>query len=158
MAIKRSSSQKTTSSSASVAISGSGSSVTITSYTVTDSSYNNLDDTAVGTTGGYIKINGTGFANTATVYINGSSVSNTYISTTEIRAVVPALAAGTYTIWVFVGSVGAAYASFVTSGFPSWTSTSYISNSQTVSVQLLATGDGTLTYSLYSGTLPSGLS
>ena len=158
MAIKRVSSQKITSSSASIAISGSGSSVTISSYTVTDSSYNNLDDTAVATTGGYIKINGTGFTGAATVYINGSSVSNTYISTTEIRAVVPALAAGTYTIWVFVGSVGAAYASFVTSGFPSWTSSSYTSTSSIVSVQLLATGDGTLTYSLYSGTLPSGLS
>ena len=158
MAIKRSSSQKTTSSSASVAISGSGSSVTITSYTVTDSSYNNLDDTAVATTGGYIKINGTGFTGAATVYINGSLVTSTYISTTEIRAVVPALSAGSYILWVFVGTVGAAYSSLVTSGFPSWTSSSYTSTSSIVSVQLLATGDGTLTYSLYSGTLPSGLS
>jgi len=156
MSIRKTSARKVSSSS--VTLSDTGSSVTITSYTVTDSSYNNLDDTAVGTTGGYIKINGTGFTGAATVYINGASVTNTYVSATQIRAVVPTLAAGTYTIWVFVGSAGAAYASLVTSGFPSWTSSSYTSTSLTVSVQMLATGDGTLTYSLYSGTLPSGLS
>ena len=132
--------------------------LSITGYTVTDSSYNNLDDTAVGTTGGYIKITGTGFSSGITVYINGSVVSSTYVNPGEIRAVVPTLAAGTYTIWVFKGSISAAFVSLVTSGFPSWTSTSYTSTSLTVSVQLLATGDGTLTYSLYSGTLPSGLS
>ena len=132
--------------------------LSITGYIVTDSSYNNLDDTTVGTTGGYIKINGTGFSSGITVYINGSVVSSTYVNPGEIRAVVPTLAAGTYTIWVFKGSISAAFVSLVTSGFPSWTSTSYTSTSLTVSVQLLATGDGTLTYSLYSGTLPSGLS
>ena len=129
----------------------------ITGYTVTDGSYNNFDDTAVNTSGGYIKVNGSGFASGTIVYINGSVVSSTYVSSTQMRAVVPALAAGSYSLMVFTGTAGAIYSSLVTSGFPSWTSSSYTSTTLSISVQLLATGDGTLTYSLYSGTLPSGL-
>ena len=131
----------------------------ITSYTVTDASYNNLDDTAVNTSGGYIKINGTNFSSSnLQVYINGSLVTSTYVSATEVRVVVPALAAGTYNIMMFNDSVGAIYTSFVTSGFPTWTTSSYVSYSFNVSVQLVASGDAPLTYSLYSGTLPTGLS
>ena len=149
-----------------VVTSGSSSSVTtvssgptITSYTVTDASYVNLDDTAVNTAGGYLKINGTGFSNSnLSVYFNNALVSNTYVSSTEVRAVIPAVAAGTYSLMVFNGNVGAIYSSVVTSGFPTWTASSYTNNGLSVSVQLLATGDAPLTYSLYSGTLPSGLS
>jgi hypothetical protein len=148
-----------------VVTSGSSSNVTvvsaptITSYTVTDASYVNLDDTAVNTAGGYIKINGSGFTNSnLAVYFNNALVSNTYVSTTEVRAVIPAVAAGTYSLMVFNGNIGAIYSSVVTSGFPTWTATSYTNYGLNVSVQLLATGDTPLTYSLYSGTLPSGLS
>ena len=96
-----------------VVTSGSSSSVTtvssgptITSYTVTDASYVNLDDTAVNTAGGYLKINGTGFSNSnLSVYFNNALVSNTYVSSTEVRAVIPAVAAGTYSLMVFNGNV-----------------------------------------------------
>ena len=130
----------------------------ITSYTVTDASYNNLDDTAVDSAGGYIKINGTNFSNNSLkVFANNSLVSNTYVSSTEIRAIIPAIAVGTYNLMVFNESRGAIFTNLLVSGFPSWTVSSYFNANFTVSVQLLATGDGTLTYSLYSGTLPTGL-
>jgi hypothetical protein len=134
--------------------------IAITSITYTDSSYNDLDDTAVSSSGGNIKIRGYGFLPGATIYLNGSVVSNTYVSSSEYRAVVPAIASGTVNLMLFnPNSYGAVYTNGVaTSGFPSFTSTSYTSPSFTVSVQLLATGDTPLTYSLYSGTLPSGLS
>jgi len=148
-----------------VVTSGSSSSVTtvssgptITSVTITDASYAALDDTAVNTAGGYIVITGTGFAASPVVYLNNTIISSTYVNSTTIRAVVPALSAGTYYLYVYISGIGAV-TTLVASGFPTFTQTTYTSSSLTVSAQLTASGDGTLTYSLYSGsTLPSGLS
>jgi hypothetical protein len=130
---------------------------TIKSIVVTDSNYVDLDDTAINTTGGYIKLKGFGFTANSLVLFNGANVTNTYVSSTEYRAVIPATSAGTYNVMIFNNNIGAIYTGSSVSGFPSWTQTSYANYSLTVSVQLLATGDGTLTYSLYSGTLPSDL-
>ena len=132
----------------------------ITSFNVaSDSSYTTiLDDTAIDTGGAYIKINGTNFSNTGLlVYFNGSNVTNTYISSNEVRATIPATSAGSYNLMMFNGSRGAILTNVTVSGFPSWTTTSYTSYSWNVSVQLVASGDAPLTYSLYSGTLPTGL-
>jgi hypothetical protein len=130
----------------------------INSITITDSSYVALDDTAVGTTGGYIVINGTKFAGNTVIYINGSPVTNTFVNTSTIRATTPSLPAGTANVHACVGSL-CALSTLLVSGFPTFTQTTYSSSSLTVSIQLLATGDGTLSYSLYSGSsLPSGLS
>ena len=130
---------------------------TISSIVVTDSNYVDLDDTAINTTGGYIKLKGFGFTANSLVLFNGANVTNTYVSSTEYRAVIPATSAGSYNILLFKDNIGCIYAGSSVSGFPTWTTSSYTNYSLTVSVQLLATGDGTLTYSLYSGTLPSGL-
>lgn len=120
---------------------------TISSIVVTDSNYVDLDDTAIGPTGGYIKIKGYGFSANSLVLFNGANVTNTFISSTEYRAVIPATSAGTYNVMVFNNNIGAIYTGASISGFPSFTYTSYAYTSLDVNIQLLATGDGTLTYS-----------
>ena len=130
----------------------------ITSVSVADSSYSVLDDTAVNITGGYIVINGFNFTSTCAVYIGATLLTSSFVSKNQLRAVVPATAAGSYSVAVVDGTVAGYYASLSFSAFPNWTSTSYTTTSLTVSVQLLASGDAPLSYSLISGTLPSGLS
>jgi hypothetical protein len=132
--------------------------IAITNVIVTDSSYVELDDTAVSSSGGYLKLIGYGFLPGATIYLNGSPVSNTFISSGEYRVVVPAIAPSTVNLMMFNNNnSGAIYTNGVTtSGFPSFTSTTYLTLGTTISVQLLVTGDAPLTYSLYSGTLPDG--
>ena len=133
--------------------------IAITNVIVTDSSYVELDDTAVSSSGGYLKLIGYGFLPGATIYLNGSPVSNTFVSSGEYRVVVPAIAASTVNLMMFNNNnSGAIYTNGVTtSGFPSFTSTVYTVLGTSVSVQLLATGDAPLTYSLYSGILPDGV-
>ena len=134
--------------------------ISVSSVVVTDASYVELDDTAVSTSGGYIKIKGYGFVPECKVYFNNALVSNTYVSSTEYRAVIPATAVGSYPLMIFNSKLnsGVIYANLATSGFPSFTTTSYSVYSTTISIQLLAAGDAPLTYTLYSGTLPDGLS
>ena len=133
---------------------------TLSTLTVTDSSYTALSDLAVRPTGGYIKITGYNFVSGCTLYINGSpATSTTFVSATEVRAQLPALAVGTYSLMLFnAASVGAIWASgIIYSAAPVWTSTSYNNPTNVVNTQLLATGDGTLIYTLASGTLPTGV-
>ena len=132
----------------------------ITAVTITDNAYTALDDTAISTSGGYIKLTGTGFASGAVAYINGITCTTTFTSSTELRVVAPANTAGTVSLTAFntTGS-GAIWAVGITySGFPTVTTSSYTNSSAIVSTQLVATGDGTLVYSLQGGsTLPSGV-
>lgn len=80
--------------------------VKITSIVATDSNYDPLDPNEVSTSGGYIKITGTGMTNNSQVHLQedsdtftlASSVS--YVSATEIRAVLPAKSAGSYNVFV----------------------------------------------------------
>ena len=132
----------------------------ITSIVVCDASYNELDDTAVGTSGGYLKIKGTGFLSTATVYLNGVLITPTVTSSVELRITVPTLTVGTYSLIVFnSAAVGAIYAAgLVISGFPVWSTTTIATANLTVNTQLVATGDATLVYTLASGSLPPGVS
>ncbi len=130
----------------------------ITSVSVADSGYNVIDDTAVNVTGGYIVIDGLNFTSTCAVYLGATLLTSSFVSKNQLRAVVPATAAGSYSVAVVDGTVAGYYASLSVSVFPNWTSTSYTSTSLTVSVQLLVSGDAPLTFSLISGTLPSGLS
>ena len=118
----------------------------ITSIVVCDTSYNELDDTAVGTSGGYLKIKGTGFLSTATVYLNGVLITPTVTSSLELRIVVPTLTVGTYSLIVFnTAAVGAIWAAgLVISGFPVWSTTTIATANLTVNTQLVATGDATL--------------
>ena len=136
----------------------------ITSIIVTDSGYNNLDDTAVGTSNSFIKIIGSGFANGANVFVAGTQVpaaNVTFTSSSEIRVRLPVLTSGTNNAVSLFNSSGSGVifaSNLFASGFPTVTTSSYSVESFTVSTQLLATGDGTLSYSLKSGSsLPSGL-
>ena len=133
----------------------------ITGIFITDNAYTNLDDTAISTGGGYIKLIGTGFMTGCTVYVNGiAATTTTFVSSTEIRAVVQAYTSGTYSLMMFntTGSGAIWAAGLVFSGFPIFTTGSYSNVLAVVNTQLLATGDGTLVYSLQGGsTLPSAV-
>ena len=116
------------------------------------------DDTAVNTTGGFVKLTGSGFVGgTTKVYINGVQVTYGYLSNTAIVATVPAGASGTTaSLIVFNGStVGSIWASGITySGSPTWTTSALAGGSFVVNAQLVASGDAPLTYTFVSGTLP----
>jgi hypothetical protein len=135
----------------------------ITTIYITDSGYTNLDDTAVDTGGGYIKIIGTSFATGCSVVIgNVSATSVTFISSTEIRAQVPAQTAGSYTVYVINSDGGTAIKviGLNYSGLPAWSTSSVLSaNAGGVNIQFAASSDSTVTYALQAGSsLPSGLS
>jgi hypothetical protein len=134
----------------------------ITSIVVTDSNYNNLDDTALLPAGGYAKLIGSGFASGCSAYFNGSSVTTTFVSATEVRVVIPATSVGTYNVMLFNPSTaGAIYLNLGISNAPTFTTTagslgtSY--ETQAVSTSIAATGDTPITYALYSGSLPTGV-
>ena len=136
--------------------------VSITSVYITDSSYNVLDDIAISNTGGYLKIIGSGFSPNCTVYAQGvPATSTTFVSSTEIRVQMPTLSIGNLQLYVVNSDYSAAVYSggLLVSGFPVWTTGTYAAYNLTFSVQLLATGDSSLTYSLQAGSsLPSGIS
>jgi len=141
-----------------------GDGVIISGITVTDASYANTDDTAVSLTGGYIKVTGTGFVSGCTVVVGSViATSVTFISSTEVRAQLPALAAGTYILYVSnpSGAVAIRVNAITFSALPTWVSTSPLPNgtlNTAISTQLSGTSDSAITYSLQSGsTLPTGL-
>lgn len=134
----------------------------ITAITVTNSSYTNLDDTAVDVAGGYIKLTGSGFASGCQVLVGSTpATSTTFVSSTEVRAQVPATTAGTYIVYLVNSDGGVAIRvnGITFSTTPTWTTGSGLSapvNSQ-ISIQLAATGAST--FSVASGSsLPSGVS
>jgi hypothetical protein len=134
----------------------------ITGITITDSSYNNTTANAIDLSGGYIKITGTGFTSGCQVLVNNTlATSVTFISSTQVRAQLPAQSAGSYIIYLVLsdGSVAIRVNAVTYSSTPTWISTSPISTSTVVSIQLAATSDSTVTYALASGsTLPTGIS
>ena len=141
-----------------------GDGVVISGITVTDASYNNTDDTAVSLTGGYIKVTGTGFVSGCTIVVgNVIATSVTFISSTEVRAQLPALAAGTYIMYVSnpSGAVAIRVNAITFSALPTWVSTSPLPNGKlntAISIQLSGTSDSSVTYALQGGsTLPSGV-
>jgi len=134
--------------------------VALTTLTITDSSYVALPDLAVRPAGGYVKIIGANFAAGCVLYVNGApATTTTFISSTEVRAELPALAVGIYSLMLFnAASAAAIWASGILySAAPVWGTTAYSNTGNVISTQLLATGDSILTYSLASGTLPAGV-
>ena len=134
----------------------------ISLVTVTDSSYNVLDDTAVNVTGGYIKITGSGFASGCQVLVNNTAATSvTFISATEVRAQLPATAAGTYILYVVNTDGGTAIRvnGITFSATPTWTTESPLAGviNSVISIQLAATN--ATTFSVAGGSsLPSGVS
>lgn len=120
------------------------------------------DDIAVSTTGGNILINGSGFTANSSVYVNNTLVSNTFISSTQVRAILPAAGVGNVTLMMFTPTNTGVIApnAIRYSGFPTWTTAAVsVQNNIAANVALVATGDSTLTYTLQAGSsLPTGLS
>ena len=74
---------------------------TVTNIQITNSSYTVLDDTAVSTSGGYIKITGTRFVSGCTVIIGTVNASaTTFVNSTTLNVQVPPQSAGTYIVYV----------------------------------------------------------
>lgn len=136
----------------------------ITSVAVTDNTYTAIDDTAVdSTSGGYIKITGTGFVSGCIVTVgNITATSTTFVSSTEVRAQLGAQAAGSYNLYVSNpdGSLSIKVLGINYSGMPSWTTAANQTfAAATVSFQFAANSDSTIAYSVNTGsTLPGGLS
>ena len=123
------------------------------------------DDLAADPAGGQtVTITGAGFASTPTVYIDTTiAPSVTFVSSTEITFTTPAKAAGTYNVYVVNpdGGVGIRVMGISYSGTPTWVTSAGSLGSvdgEAISVQLVATGDTPLVYSLTTGsTLPAGV-
>jgi hypothetical protein len=124
------------------------------------------DDTAADIAGGQtITLTGTGFAAGTSVLINGSipAPSVSVISTSSITFSSPAMSAGTYVLYLINPDGGTAISipGISYSGVPSWTtvagSLGSIISASSFSTTLTATGDAPLTFSVTSGSLPSGI-
>jgi alpha-tubulin suppressor-like RCC1 family protein len=123
------------------------------------------DDTAADIAGGQtITLNGTGFASGASVLIAGTVVSIvSFVSSTQMTFVSPAQAAGSYVLYVVNTDGGTAISipGIQYSGVPTWTtgagSLGSANTGTAVNITLAATGDAPVTYSVFSGTLPPGV-
>lgn len=124
------------------------------------------DDTAANTAGGdTITITGTGFASGASVIINGTVASVvSVVNSTTITFTAPAVTAGSYILYVVNtdGSTALAVPGIQYSGTPAWTTSAGTLGTAvketSFTANLTATGDAPITYSVYSGSLPSGIS
>jgi len=135
-----------------------------TSPTVSQISYLGNDTAASAAGGTTITLTGTNFASGAKVLINNTQVSVvTVVSSTQITFTAPALAAGSYILYVvnLDGSTAIAVPGIQYSGVPAWSTaagslgTGY--ETSAVSTAVSAASDSAVTYSVVSGTLPSGV-
>jgi len=122
------------------------------------------DDTAADPAGGQtITLNGLNFVTGATVLINNQIVSVvSVVNSTTITFTSPALAAGSYIVYVINtdGGTGISIPGIQYSGTPAWTTPAGSLGSQyeteAVNKTLVSAGDAPITYSLVSGSLPPG--
>jgi len=123
------------------------------------------DDTAVNIAGGdTVTLTGTNFGVGVNVIINGISASViSRISSTQLTFTTPAQATGSYIIYVVNtdGSTALAVPGLQYSPNPTWTtaagSLGTVGKNAAFSASLATTGDAPITYSVYSGALPSGI-
>jgi hypothetical protein len=124
------------------------------------------DDTATPPAGGAtLTINGSGFQTGAVVYVDGTIVNSvSVISTTVVMFTAPAKTSGNYSL-ILVNTDGAS-ATYIPginySGTPTWSTASgslgTAEESTAISYTVSASSDSTVTYSVVSGALPSGIS
>ena len=145
---------------------GVGGGPAIANVQIANSSYSILDDTAVSLSGGYIIINGENFdANVQVLVGNTVATSVTYVSENQVRAEVGAAAAGSKIVYLVNTDTGATAIrvnGLTYSGTPTWVTGSTLTESladEAISIQLSATSDSNVSYSLVSGSsLPPGIS
>ena len=160
--------------SAASSVSSGGGGTTITSVVYTDQNYNTLTANAASTTFGYVRILGSGFTSGANIFLSNTSTSvlsnitanTTLINGGEIRANVPSISIGNYTLYVFNSSGSSAiyYSGMSFEPYPLWSTPSSLTSAN-VSVNIPLSGYVTstsgvqpITFGLASGnTLPSGL-
>jgi hypothetical protein len=139
----------------------SGSAILISNIQVTNSSYTVLDDTAVDTAGGYIKISGSGFVSGCSVLINQTAATSvTFISSTEVRAQLPATTAGTYIVYLVntSGDVAIRVNGVTFSATPTWVTGSGLSGSVDTALSIQLSASSATTYALQAGSsLPAGV-
>jgi hypothetical protein len=124
------------------------------------------DNTAANTGGGdVITLTGSGFSNGASVIINGQAVGTvTVVSNTTVTFVSPAQNTGSYIVYVINpnGATAIAVPGIQYSGTPDWSTAAgtlgSVYETTAISNTVIATGDAPISYSLQSGTLPTGSS
>lgn len=122
------------------------------------------DDTAAAVEGGQsITLLGSGFSAGASVLVSGTAATVvTVVSSTQITFTSPPQTAGTYVIYVINTDGGTAISipGISYSGTPNWStsagSLATVYETASISNTVTATGDAPITYSLSSGTLPTG--
>ena len=140
--------------------SGVGAPLILSNVQVTDSGWNLVDDTAVALSGGYILVNGSGFAPSSIVKIGDTNAAATsYVSSTQLRVQIPAKSSGTYTVSVVrPDTKTATLASAVSySDVVTWVTSTSLGNveyGQAFTIQLQASSDSNVTYSNVT-TLPA---
>jgi len=134
----------------------------ITSVEIITSDGTVLDDTAVSTSGGYIKINGTGFASGCQVLLGEIQATvTTFLNNTEVRAQIPATTAGTYTLYLVNtdGGVAIRVNGLTSSAFPVWVTGSSLTEETGNQINVQFQASEATNYVLASGsTLPTGVS
>lgn len=136
----------------------------ISSIQVTSNNYVVLDDTAVDTAGGFIRINGNNFTSSTQVIIGSQlATSVTFVNSSTLNVQVPAQSAGTYTVYITNnnGDVAIMVMGVTYSSIPAWSTGSTLPGgvvNNSLSIQLNASGDGSITYAVANGSsLPPGL-
>lgn len=111
-----------------------------------------------------VTVTGSGFNTGAIVYIDTTNCSTTYVSSTSLTFTSPAKSIASYHLFVYNtdGSSSMLPAGMIYSAMPIWVTSSgslgMASIGLSFSYTVSATGDGAVTYSLTSGSLPTGLS
>jgi hypothetical protein len=140
----------------------------LVTVSITDITYPDNDSSTSTEGNEIIELTGTGFQRACNVYINGvAATSTSYINSTSIRFVTTAQAAGMYTITVVNPDSTTAVLSpgilYTLPGNPRFTNISglLVSSSRNTAMSItLSVADGVspYTFSILSGSLPSGLS
>ena len=144
-------------------IGGAGTGPTITSLTVTDESGNPLGISVIDADrGGYLEIVGTNFESTTVGYILGVPLTTTFVDSTKIRVVVPAAPIALYNVMVFNDdNVGILYPDLQFSIAPTFItpagSLGQVFEFTASNLFVSANSDSAITYSIDSGSLPSGI-
>jgi len=133
---------------------------TITAVTYTDVAFVTSANTSLlPSTTGYIKLTGTNFSSYSTVYVNNTQATVTYVSSTQLNVVMPALSAGTYNIYLYntnnggctIKAAGVTYATTKAYGGIVSTSGSYTVHAFTSSGTFTTTQTLTVDYLIVAG-------
>jgi hypothetical protein len=138
----------------------------IANVQIANSSYSQIDDTAISLSGGYIIINGNNFSSNVQVLIDGTTATSvTYVSNTQLRAEIGSSTSGSKVVYVINnndGSTAIRVNGITYSEFPTWitdTSLGTQDSGSAIAISFSANSDSNVTYSVAAGSsLPTGLS